>query len=64
MQCYYFRRGLKIVRRASAEDNKKNPDYKMPKDPDVAKTKEDVNDEYMELEDPNSAGYINPVPNQ
>ena len=39
-------------------------DYEEPNvSQDAVHTKEDVNDQYMELEDPTFAGYMNQLPN-
>ena len=41
-----------------------NHDYENPKiQEDPAQTEDDVNDQYMELEDPKFAGYVNQPPN-
>ena len=55
------RRGIEPCRRNRNIDNKKvGQDYENPKVArNDAKTEHDVNDQYMELEDPKLAGYEN-----
>ena len=61
---FFFGKSPKTIRKTSAQDNKTSLDYETPNAPEtVAKPEEDGNDEYMELEDPYFAGYMNPVPN-
>ena len=55
------RRGIGPCRRNRNIDNKKvDQDYENPKvGGHDTKTEDDVNDQYMELEDPKFAGYVN-----
>ena len=60
-----FRRSIELCQRKPKADKKEeNQDYEKAKAPvDSAKIDDDVNDQYMELEDPKFAGYMNQVTN-
>ena len=61
-----FRKGIDpCAKKPPLEDpNKTNKDYEQPNPPpDRTYVNEDASGQYMELEDPKFAGYINQIPN-